>query len=91
MGRRLAAVCRDIGLTAISESRWNDAELAFDGPASAEILSAWGRRFERLPAMKAYFGAKRFDQIAGAFLDSIQSPNHRSTAAVVMVQAKRPS
>ena len=91
MGRRLAAVCRDIGLTAISESRWNDAELAFNGPAPAEILAAWRRRFARLPVMKAYFGAERFDQIAGAFLESISRPDHRSTAAVVMVQAERPS
>jgi SAM-dependent methyltransferase len=91
MGRRLAAVCRDIGLTAISESRWNDAELASDGPAPAEILAAWRRRFDRLPVMKAYFGAKRFDQITGAFLESISRPDHRSTAAVVMVQAERPS
>jgi SAM-dependent methyltransferase len=91
MGRRLAAACRDIGLTAISESRWNDAELAFNGPAPAEILAAWRRRFSRLPAMKAYFGAERFDQIAGAFLKSISDPDHRSTAAVVMVQAVRPS
>jgi SAM-dependent methyltransferase len=91
MGRRLAAVCRDIGLTAISESRWTDAELAFNGPAPAEILAAWRRRFDRLPAMKAYFGATRFDEIAGAFLESISRPDHRSTAAVVMVQAERPS
>jgi hypothetical protein len=41
--------------------------------------------------MKAYFGAERFDQIAGAFLESISRPDHRSTAAVVMVQAERPS
>ena len=90
MGRRLAAACRDIGLTAISETRWNDAEFAFNGPAPAEIVAAWRRRFERLPAMKAHFGAERFDQIAGAFLESIQSPDHRSTAAVVLVQAERP-
>jgi SAM-dependent methyltransferase len=91
MGQRLAAVCRDIGLTAISESRWNDAELAFNGPAPAEILAAWQRRFARLPAMKAYFGTERFDQIARAFLESISRSDHRSTAAVVMVQAERPS
>jgi trans-aconitate methyltransferase len=78
MGRRLATV-------------WNDAELAFSGPAPAEILAAWRRRFDRLPVMKTYFGAKRFDQIANAFLESISRPDHRSTAAVVMVQAERPS
>jgi len=90
MGRRLAAVCRNIGLTAISESRWNDAELTFNGPAPAEILDAWRRRFARLPVMKAYFGDERFDQIARAFLETISRPDHRSTAAVVMIQAERP-
>jgi hypothetical protein len=80
MGRRFAAACRDIGLTAISDSGWDDAELAFNGPAPAEILAAWRRRFARLPVMKAYFGAERFDQIAGAFLESISRPDHRSTA-----------
>ena len=91
MGRRLVTACRDIGLIAISEFRWHDTELAFNGPASAEVLAAWRRRFARLPVMKAYFGAERFDQIAVAFLESISRPDHRSTAAVVMVQAERPS
>jgi len=91
MGRRLAAVCREIGLTGISESRWSDAELAFNGPAPAEILTAWRQRFARLPVMKAYFGEERFDRIARAFLESISRPDHRSTASVVMVQAERPS
>jgi SAM-dependent methyltransferase len=88
MGRRLAVACREVGLTAISESRWEDVELAFSGPAPPEILAAWRRRFARLPAMKAYFGAERFDQISEAFLDSISHPNHRSTASVVTVQAE---
>jgi hypothetical protein len=90
MGRRLVEACRDIGLTAISESRWHDPELAFNGPAPAEILAAWRRRFARLPVMKAYFGAKRFEQISETFLESISRPDHRSTAVVVMVQAERP-
>ena len=90
MGRQLVEACRDIGLTAISKSRWHDPELAFNGPAPAEILAAWRRRFARLPVMKAYFGAKRFEQISETFLDSISRPDHRSTAVVVMVQAERP-
>jgi hypothetical protein len=60
------------------------------GPAPPEILAAWRRRFKRLPMMKAYFGVKRFHQITVAFLDLLQSPDHQSTAAVVMVQAERP-
>ena len=90
MGRRLAAVCRDVGLTNTSESRWSDPELAFDGPAPPAILAAWRRRFERVPFMKAYFGADRFNEIAQIFLDTISRPDHHSTAVVVMVQAERP-
>jgi SAM-dependent methyltransferase len=91
MGRRLAVACREVGLTAISESRWEDVELAFDGPAPPEILAAWRRRFARLPAMKSYFGTERFGQISESFLESISHPDHRSTAAVVMVQAECPT
>ncbi len=90
MGRRLSAVCRDVGLITIVESRWNDPELAFSGPAPPAILAAWQRRFERVPVMKAFFGANRFREVTQAFLETIIRPDHRSTAAVVMVQAERP-
>jgi hypothetical protein len=88
MDRQLATVCRDVGLSTISEFRRNDPELAFSGPAPPAILAAWQRRFARTPGMKAYFGTDRFNEITQIFLDTIARPDHRSTAAVVMVQAK---
>ncbi len=91
MGRRLGTVCRNVGLTITAEYRQNDPELAFSGPAPPAILAAWQRRFARMPGMKAYFGADRFNEITQIFLDTITRPDHRSTAAVVMVQAERPS
>jgi len=90
MGRRLGAVCREVGLAKVTESRWRDPELAFDGAAPPEILAAW-RRFARLPAMKAYFGARRFGEIVETFLETIARSDHSATTAVVMVQAERPA
>ncbi len=90
MGRRLGKMCRALGLTVVSETALEDRELAFDGEASPEILAAWKRRFERMSSMRAYFGARRFNEISQEFLETISSPAHYSTASVVMVLAMRP-
>ena len=89
MGRHLNEICRTVGLEVVSEHSWKDRELAFDGAASPEIQNAWRQRFGRMPMMRAYFGEKRFDQITEAFLNTITSPEHYSTATVVMVLARR--
>ena len=89
MGRRLSEICRAVGLEVVSEHSWKDRELAFDGAASAEIQNAWRRRFERMPMMRTYFGDERFKQITESFLSTISSPEHYSTAKVVMVLARR--
>ncbi len=90
MGRRLGGICRRLGLNVISETSWEDPELAFDGAAPPEILAAWTHRFERMHTMRTYFGAERFHRIADAFMNTISSPEHTSTASVTMVLARRP-
>ena len=91
MGRRLAAICREVGLKVTAQHRMKDAELAFDGPASPHILEAWQRRFARKPMMKAFLGADRFDAVTQRFLETISRPDHRSTASIVIVQAELPA
>ena len=88
MGRRLSEVCRIVGLEVVSEHSWKDPELAFDGVASPEIVNAWRQRFNRMPMMRAFFGADKFDHITESFLNTISSPEHYSTASVVMVTAR---
>jgi SAM-dependent methyltransferase len=89
MGRHLSEICLAVGLNVVSEHSWKDRELAFDGAASPEIQAAWRQRFERMPMMRTYFGDERFNQITEAFLKTISSPEHYSTATVVMVLARR--
>jgi len=90
MGRRLGAICQSVGFTIKAKYRVNDPELAFDGPAPPAILAAWQRRFARMPAMRTYLGADRFNEVTQSFLETISLSDHRSTAAVVVVQAERP-
>lgn len=89
MGRRLPEMCRNAGLKIISEYSWEDRELAFDGIASVEVLEAWKQRFERMPGMKDYFGPEKHHQVCKEFLETISSPDHKSTARVCMVIAEQ--
>lgn len=89
MGRRLAKICESIGLTVKQDTQWSDPELAFDGPASTEIIDAWRRRFARMPAMKSYFGETRFHEIVRSFLAAIARDDHLSSATVRMVVAAK--
>ena len=89
MGGRLRKICQTVGLNVISEHSWKDRELAFDGAASPEILTAWRQRFERMSMMRSYFGSEKFNQVTDVFLKTISSPKHYSTAKVVMVLARR--
>jgi SAM-dependent methyltransferase len=89
MGRHLSEICQTVGLSVVSEHSWKDRELAFDGAATREIQIAWRQRFERMTMMRTYFGDEKFNQITETFLKTISSPEHYSTAMVVMVLARR--
>lgn len=90
MGRRLKETCHAAGLTIVSECSFKDLELAFDGAASPEILTAWRQRFMRMRGMKKFLGIKRFNHITDSFLEAISSEDHCSSAKIVMVIARVP-
>ena len=58
-----------------------DRELAFEGPASAEILEAWGLRFDRMKLLQDFCGAD-FAHVHNEFLRCLEQPEHHSLAKV---------
>jgi len=76
----------DHNRTSISQ----DPELAFDGPASTEIIDAWKHRFERLQGLQRFFGTEKATMIKDAFIETLKRDDHRSTARIYTVQALVP-
>lgn len=87
MGRRLATAARAAGFTVELERRLTDAELAFDGPAPADVLSAWRARLDRMTLLHASCGAA-WPACRDDFLAALARPDHRSGAAVAFVLAR---
>jgi len=87
-GRRLAAAARAVGLGVVHEGTVPDDELAFDGAAAPDVLEAWRERLRRIVGLKMFMG-ERFDDFVRILLDTLASPNHRSSARVCCVVARR--
>jgi hypothetical protein len=82
------------GLVPIGSTEWHDPELSFQGPATAEIAAAWSARFDRphLHAMLVErFGYDETVRLRLAFLSCITSRDHRTTSAVRLVMARKPT
>jgi trans-aconitate methyltransferase len=80
-GRRLASILQTQGfhVTAIELA---DRELAFDGPASCEVVEAWCARISRMAGLKAFLGSDLPDFTNG-FIRALESPWHRALCRVV--------
>jgi hypothetical protein len=87
-GRKLAAAARAVGLKVMHEGTLPDDELAFDGAAAPDVLEAWRKRLQRVVGLKMFM-RERFDDYARILLDTLASPNHRSSARVCWVVARR--
>jgi SAM-dependent methyltransferase len=87
-GRKLPAAARAVGLDVVYEGTLPDDELAFDGAAAPDVLQAWRERLQRIPGLKTFMH-ERFDDYARTFLATLASPDHRSTARVCWVVARR--
>jgi SAM-dependent methyltransferase len=87
MGRKLATHARSAALEVVHEFSLPDLELAFDGEARSEVLEAWARRFHRMPALSAFFGAE-FEAIRSQFLATLASSEHCAVARVHGVMAR---
>src|SRR5262249_7100502 len=90
MGGKLQRHIAAAGFTITEAFTVPDAELSFDGSATAEVLTAWRQRFDRMPRLQALCGTG-FERLRTEFLGAIERHDHRSTARVHCVIAKRPS
>jgi SAM-dependent methyltransferase len=81
MGGKLRGHLEKCGLTVLKTFTVEDQELAFDGPANAEVVEAWRNRFDRMTLLRDFCGS-RFEEIRREFLGCLTNPEHRSTAKV---------
>lgn len=81
MGHKLAAYVEQSGFSILQTFTLGDPELAFDGPASPEILEAWQGRFERMKLFQDFCGAS-YKQLHDEFLHCLCGEEHRSIAKV---------
>jgi len=89
MGRKLGEYLRRAGFVVERELSVVDHELAFDGPAAPEVLTAWGQRFDRMATLRARWGSD-FAAHRAAFLRCLAAPQHRSRATVRLCLARLP-
>jgi hypothetical protein len=81
MGRKLRRYVEDAGFTVHEEIRCEDKELAFQGPASEEVVAAWSARFKRLRALQEFCGAE-FEAVRRDFVRCLGDSEHRCGASV---------
>jgi SAM-dependent methyltransferase len=90
MGSRLRDEAVAAGLTVEHERVVPDRELAFQGPATPDVLDAWRRRLDRLRLLDEICG----EGVAGfraRFLACLADAQHRSHARVNLVLARSPA
>ena len=81
MGKKLAGHLQRAGFKILRELSLEDRELAFEGPASADVLEAWRLRFDRMKVLQDFCGAD-FGHVRDEFLRCLESAEHRSLAEV---------
>jgi trans-aconitate methyltransferase len=87
VGRELASVLESQGFR-VTTTELPDRELAFDGPASREVLNAWRARFARMEGLKSFLG-KDFTDFTDSFARALESPQHRALCRVVCCVGRR--
>jgi SAM-dependent methyltransferase len=87
VGRRLAPALESEGFRANSTDL-DDRELAFNGPASPEVLQAWRARFARMGGMKSFLGSD-FADFTDSFVGVLASRQHRALCRVVCCVGSR--
>jgi SAM-dependent methyltransferase len=87
MGRRLADRAIAAGLAVERVFDVPDRELAFDGPASADVLEAWRARLDRMVLLRARCGAE-FERVRDDLCGCLGRPDHRADARVVCCLAR---
>lgn len=86
-GQRLPSTLEAQGFR-VTTAELADSELALDGPASPEVLTAWRARFSRMAGLKTFLGSE-FDDFTGSFIGALESPQHRALCKVVCCVGRR--
>src|SRR5262249_32271005 len=81
MGRKLAAHLKGAGFVVSKVLVTKDQELSFPGPAEADVLAAWGARFDRMKMLRDFCG-REFDGLREEFLACLARADHLSVAKV---------
>jgi SAM-dependent methyltransferase len=81
MGRKLAGHLTRAGFEVTRAFTVPDLEFAFDGPARADVLAAWRRRFDWMSLLRGLWGAE-FEPVRDDFLRALADPAHRSRSTV---------
>jgi SAM-dependent methyltransferase len=88
MGRKLRRYADEVGLVVQEELRCEDEELAFQGPASEEVIAAWRSRFKRMPPLQEFCGVE-LEAVTTDFLRCLSDSGHRCGASVQACLARR--
>lgn len=81
MGSKLRRVLEHCGFKVTHEGELADRELAFDGPASEDVLQGWRQRLDRMKLLHDFCGSE-FDAVREDLLGCLGSASHRSLARV---------
>ncbi|MBK8099313.1 MAG: methyltransferase domain-containing protein [Planctomycetes bacterium] len=90
MGSRLRDCVEDAGLSVVEVIAFPDAEFAFAGRASPEVLDGWRRRLDRMALLQQWFGTA-WPAARGCLLDCLDDGAHESSCRVVFVLARVPA
>ena len=89
MGSKLRFYTKGASLKIIFESEMRDPELAFRGPATSLVISAWNDRFERMGGFKRDLGEFRFGEVKDEFLCCLSKEEHTCFSTVNFLIAQR--
>jgi ubiquinone/menaquinone biosynthesis C-methylase UbiE len=81
MGRKLRGHLEEAGFVVQDDLRCEDEELAFQGPATEEVVAAWRARFKRLRSLQEFCGVE-FESVATDFLRCLAASDHHCGASI---------
>lgn len=88
MGRELPVALAAAGFRVEQTLQLQDAEFSSNGPATADVVTAWTLRFERMKLLQQFCGAE-FETVRNEFLSSLVNPAHTSESHVYCCIAKK--
>jgi len=87
MGSKLPEFIASAGFRIEHYTKIPDKELSFDGPATTDVLEAWGRRMQRMTLLRDFCGSA-YPMVREEFLQTLMLKEHRSLASVYFCFAR---